>query len=102
MGIAIRVDAAAGHRGCSTITSAEREWSPADSPAVLAKNQQWLSRFHDRMEQYTSAYCYQNFIDPSQRDYLHAYYGENLSRLQAAKRRYDPDDEFRYPQSIPV
>lgn len=95
-------DMAFVHRGCSMITSAELEWSPADSPAVLAKNQQWLSRFHDRMEQYTSEYCYQNFIDPSQRDYLHAYYGENLPRLQAAKRRYDPRDVFRYPQSIPV
>ena len=74
----------------------------ADSPEVLAKNQLWLSRFHDRMEAYTSAYCYQNFIDPSQRDYLHAYYGENLPRLQAVKRKYDPGDLFRYPQSIPV
>lgn len=95
-------DMAFVHRGYSMITSAELEWSPADSPDVLAKNQQWLSRFHDRMEPYTSAYCYQNFIDPSQRDYLHAYYGLNLSRLQAAKRRYDPTDLFRYPQSIPV
>jgi FAD/FMN-containing dehydrogenase len=90
------------HRGASMITSAELEWTPADSPEVLAKNQQWLSRFHDRMEPYTSAYCYQNFIDPSQRDYLHAYYGGNLARLQAVKRKYDPSDLFRYPQSIPV
>lgn len=90
------------HRGASMITSAELEWTPADSPEVLAKNQQWLSRFHDRMEPYTSSYCYQNFIDPSQRDYLHAYYGENLPRLQAVKRKYDPGDLFRYPQSIPV
>lgn len=95
-------DMAFVHRGYSMITSAELEWSPADSPAVLAKNQQWLSRFHERMEEYTSAYCYQNFIDPSQRDYLHAYYAENLPRLQAAKRHYDPTDVFRYPQSIPV
>lgn len=95
-------DTAFVHRGASMITSAELEWTPADSPEVLAKNQQWLSRFHDRMEPYTSAYCYQNFIDPSQRDYLHAYYGDNLPRLQAIKRKYDPSDLFRYPQSIPV
>lgn len=54
------------------------------------------------MEKYTSAYCYQNFIDPNQRDYLHAYYGENLPALQKAKRSYDPTDLFRYRQSIPV
>lgn len=95
-------DMAFVHRGYSMISSIELEWTPADSPEVLAKNQQWLSRFHDRMERYTSAYCYQNFIDPSQRDYLQAYYGENLPRLEAVKRKCDPEDLFRYPQSIPV
>lgn len=95
-------DMAFVHRGYSMISSIELEWTPADSPEVLAKNQQWLSCFHDRMEKYTSSYCYQNFIDPSQRDYLHAYYGKNLPRLQAAKHSYDPTDLFRYPQSIPM
>jgi FAD/FMN-containing dehydrogenase len=54
------------------------------------------------MERYTSSYCYQNFIDPSQQDYLHAYYGENLARLRQIKRRYDPKNVFHYAQSIPV
>lgn len=95
-------DMAFVHRGYSMISSVELEWTPADSPEVLAKNQQWLSRFHDRMERYTSAYCYQNFIDPSQCDYLHAYYGENLPCLREIKRVYDPVNLFHYPQSIPV
>ncbi len=94
-------DTAFVHRGYSMISSTELEWTPADAPEVLAKNQQWLSRFHDRMERYTSAYCYQNFIDPSQRDFLHAYYGENLPRLRDVKRAYDPTNLFHYPQSIP-
>lgn len=94
-------DMAFVHRGYSMITSAELEWSPADGPEVLARNQMWLSRFHDRMERFTSPYCYQNFIDPSQRDWLQAYYGQNLPRLREAKRQYDPGDVFRYPQSIP-
>jgi FAD/FMN-containing dehydrogenase len=89
------------HRGVSMISSIELEWTPEDAPEVLAKNQAWLSRFHDRMERYTSSHCYQNFIDPSQRDFLHAYYGENLPRLREVKRKYDPSDLFRYPQSIP-
>lgn len=95
-------DTAFVHRGASMISSTELEWTPNDSPEVLANNQQWLSRFHDRMEQYTSAYCYQNFIDPSQRNYLHAYYGENLPRLREVKRAYDPANLFHYPQSVPV
>ena len=74
----------------------------ADAPDVLKKNQLWLKRFHEQMEQYTSAHSYQNFIDPSQHDYLHAYYGENLDRLQAVKRKYDASNLWRYPQSIPI
>ncbi len=95
-------DMAFVHRGYSMISSAELEWTPADSAELLAKNQDWLARFHDAMERYTSPYCYQNFIDPSQRDYLHAYYGDNLPRLQAIKRQYDPSNLFHYPQSIPL
>lgn len=90
------------HRGCSMISSIELEWTEADSPETLTKNEAWLTGFHDAMARYTTPYCYQNFIDPSQRDHLDAYYGENLPRLREVKRRYDPTDVFRYPQSIPV
>lgn len=49
-----------------------------------------------------SAHGYQNFIDPSQRDYLHAYYGDNLLRLRHVKRTYDSTNLFHYLQSIPM
>lgn len=94
-------DMAFVHRGYSMLSSIELEWKPEDF-AVMADNEQWLSTFHDQMEDYTTAYCYQNFIDPSQKNYLQAYYGDNLPKLQAIKRKYDPTNVFRYPQSIPV
>jgi FAD/FMN-containing dehydrogenase len=90
------------HRGYAMLTSIELEWLPTDSAEVVAENKRWLHAFHDEMEQYTSAYCYQNFIDPSQENYLHAYYGANLPRLQDVKRTYDPGNVFHYPQSIPL
>ena len=99
---AVSSDAMAfNHRGYSMLSSVELEWNPSDEP-VLAQNQQWLSQFHDQMETYTSSACYQNFIDPSQSNYLQAYYGPHLPQLQAVKRKYDPDDLFQYPQSIPA
>lgn len=45
---------------------------------------------------------YINYVD-SQLDRDTAtklYYGENLAKLQQIKAKYDPDDVFRYPQSI--
>lgn len=89
-------------RDASMITSIELEWTPQDPAEQVARNQAWLDRFHDAMARYTSTYSYVNFIDPAQRDYLHAYYGDHLPRLREVKRRRDPRNVFHYPQSIPV
>jgi FAD/FMN-containing dehydrogenase len=46
--------------------------------------------------------CYVNYCDdelPTDA-WPRLYYGDNLSRLQAIKRAYDPDDVFKGPQSI--
>jgi hypothetical protein len=43
---------------------------------------------------------YRNYPDINFKDWETAYYGENYSRLQAVKSKYDADDLFHYPQSI--
>ena len=77
-------------------------WSQHDSAAKVAANRAWLEHTYALMGPYASGYAYQNLMDPQLADWPHAYYGSNLPRLEAVKRRYDPEDVFRFAQGIPV
>ena len=45
---------------------------------------------------------YVNYIDSDQRNRPGVYYGRNLDRLIRTRRRFDPDDVFRFRQAIPL
>ena len=51
---------------------------------------------------FTSDQSYPNFIDGAETNYMRAYYGTNLERLVDVKRKYDPNNLFRFSQSIPL
>jgi FAD/FMN-containing dehydrogenase len=60
----------------------------------------WVQQAWSRMRPYVSGYAYQNYIDASLTGWRHAYYGANYARLQATRRRVDPDHHFTFPQAI--
>jgi FAD/FMN-containing dehydrogenase len=75
-------------------------WSQDDMPSSVAANRTWLERFYTSIRPYASGFAYQNLIDRELADWAYAYYGSNLPRLEAVKRRYDPTDVFRFAQGL--
>ena len=61
----------------------------------------WVNGFRQALAPYTSG-AYVNYIDADQPDWGTAYYGRNLNRLMRVKARYDPENFFNGPQSIPL
>jgi FAD/FMN-containing dehydrogenase len=62
----------------------------------------WLTRSWALVHRWGSGGVYPNFPDPDLEDWAHAYHGNNYDRLVGVKARYDPDNFFRFHQSLPT
>lgn len=89
------------HRGNEWYMIWYLKWGEKDSRARVAENLRWLSDFYDAMAPHALPEAYQNFTDPSLKDYLHQYYGRNVPRLRRIKSAVDPTRVFNFPQAIP-
>jgi FAD binding domain/Berberine and berberine like len=74
-------------------------WGGAyDRERVLARD--WLTSSWSLVHRWGSGGVFPNFPDPDLAD-SRAYYGDNHERLSRVKARYDPDNVFHFPQSLP-
>ena len=62
--------------------------------------QTWLTRTHDAMRPHASGAAYQNYADPTLKNWRKAYYGDAATKLTKVKKQYDPQGFFTYPQSL--
>jgi FAD/FMN-containing dehydrogenase len=74
---------------------------PDASTAEREAGRRWLARSWALVHPWGSGRVYPNFPDPDLEDWAHAYYGTNYDRLLRLKAKYDPDDFFRFQQSLP-
>jgi FAD/FMN-containing dehydrogenase len=75
-------------------------WGSSD-PAVKAQAcAQWTRDTEATLRPFAAGFAFQNYIDPELADWEHAYYGSNLARLKAVKRRYDPAGRLDFPQGV--
>lgn len=90
------------HRNAICAIQATVNWGSVPSGPAFAAGQGWLRGAVGALAPYTTGGAYQNYIDPYLANWQRAYYGSNLKRLSSVKRKYDPDNVFRFRQSIPL
>ena len=88
------------HRTSEWIMDVGLNWGATDTADSVARNRAWQDRFYDAIRPFSTGGAYQNFIDPSLRDWRSAYYRENLDRLERIKKQVDPGRLFDFPQAI--
>jgi hypothetical protein len=99
----VKTDATAYvHRNANYIFEMECSWSPIDSPTMVRAQQSWLAEYFLAMQAFVLPQSYVNFPNRELPHWASAYYGNNLARLSKIKRKYDPQQIFKFAQSIPI
>jgi hypothetical protein len=86
------------HCGSRFIPEIKSVW-PRGADELTRVNVEWAFRLFEALRPHLSG-AYLNYIDALQSDWPKMYYGDNYARLLKIKKHWDPDDVFRFQQSI--
>lgn len=85
------------HRTLPYLSELQCYWDhPADEKKMVAA----FESIQQLIKAAGITHHYRNYPDIQFTDWPDYYYGANYRRLQAVKRKFDPQDVFHYPQSI--
>jgi FAD/FMN-containing dehydrogenase len=87
------------HRNFDFVSELQAYW---DKPAQDKRLAEATTEILEITRQQGITRQYVNYCSLEFSDWEKAYYGENYSRLQAVKRKYDPGNNIRHPQSIKI
>ncbi|ARP71432.1 FAD-binding oxidoreductase [Streptomyces pluripotens] len=85
------------HRRSRMLAQYIVSWGAGSSGAAARS---WLASAHGAMQPYASGAAYQNYTDPTLRNWREAYYGAAAAKLTRVKEQYDPTRFFSYPQGL--
>jgi hypothetical protein len=96
-----RTDTAYVHRSAQfMVVSASLVFNPTPPPEEAEAAMLWPTRGFDIVDPLSTGESYLNFPNPERTDWRESYYAENYARLVTVKKRYDPSNFFRHPQSV--
>lgn len=91
------LDTAFVHRKSRFLAQYLTSWAAGGSGATQTS---WLDGAQSAMRRYASGAAYQNYTDPTLKDWRKAYYGDAADRLAKIKHQYDPGRLFDFPQAL--
>jgi hypothetical protein len=94
-------DTAFVHRNTEWIMDVGLSWNASEDWDAVRRSRIWQDELYGLVRSQSTGGAYQNFIDPSLKDWQSAYYGDNLARLRDIKTAVDRDSLFTFPQAIP-
>jgi FAD/FMN-containing dehydrogenase len=75
-------------------------WTWPGSAQGAANQHKWMTDYYNSLHRHANGQAYQNYVDPSLKNWQQAYYGSNYHRLQEVKATYDKTRVFNFPQAI--